>query len=125
MAKTKTVLEGELRENILHNLTDLLTTNGEDVLRVHSTKIAYPTKDSEGNEYFALITVTLPKGSKLPDGTFSGFDGYEMATEYAEDVAQKLKKAETAKKNKKAPKGKGKPVEVVPPVENAVEGEEE
>lgn len=111
MAKTKTVLEGELRENILHNLTDLLSTSGEEVLRVKSTQIAYPTKDSEGNEYFAVVTITLPKGSKMSDGTFSGYDGYEIAKEYAEDVELKKKKAETAKKNKKAPKSKTKPKE--------------
>lgn len=111
MAKTKTVLEGELRENIIQTLSDLLSNSGEEVLRVKSTQIAYPTKDSEGNEYFAVVTITLPKGSKMPDGTFSGYDGYEIAKEYAEDVELKKKKAETAKKNKKAPKSKAKPKE--------------
>ena len=112
MPKTNQALQTDLREKNLVLITQLLTNSGEEVLRVDSTKIAYPVTDEEGNDLFIEVAVKVPKGTKEPDGGYSGYDGYTLAQEYAEDVANKEKKKAEAAKNKKA-KVKTKKVEEV------------
>lgn len=109
MSKTNQALQTDLREKNLVLISQLLTNSGEEVLRVDSTKIAYPATDEEGNELFIEIAVKIPKGTKESDGGYSGYDGYALAAEYAEDVANKEKKKAEAAKNKKPSKSKTKP----------------
>jgi hypothetical protein len=97
MAKTKKVLHEELRAKFTEMVSQWLDGQGEEVLRVKSNEIAIPTLDSEGNEEFITITVKVPTGSR-DDG--EAYDGYGMATQYAESVVEKAEKAEKAKAEK-------------------------
>ena len=90
MAKTKKQLHEALRNKFLTHFAELLTNEGEEVLRTKSNEIAIPTLDEEGNEEFVVITFKVPTGSR-DDG--EAYDGYGVAQQYAESVAEKTEKA--------------------------------
>lgn len=104
----KTAMKNEMRTAMVENITNLLTANGEEVLRVKSNEIALPFVAEDGEEGYYVITVKIPSGSR--DG--EDYDGYAEAESYemkekekAEKIAKKKadaekKKAEKAKKNK-------------------------
>ena len=104
MAKlTKTQLTNMRRDEILAQLAQFLTDEGEEVLRVSGNAIAFPTVDAEGNEIFVKLTISIPRGSRL-DG--EAYDAYGEATQYqehCEEVAankarKEKEKQEAAKK---------------------------
>ena len=100
MAKTKKQLNEALRQKFLELITNFFKDEGEEVLRVKSNEIAMPTLDEEGNDEWIVLTVKVPTGSR-DDG--EAYDGYGMATQYAEAVAEKEAKAK-ADAEKKARK---------------------
>ena len=105
MAKTKKQLHEEIRNRYLALITAYLTEQGEEVLKVKSNEIAIPCLDEDGNEEFIVMTFKVPTGSR-DDG--EAYDGYGMAEQYAESVAEKEEKAkaEAEKKAKKIAKDK-------------------
>ena len=105
MAKTKKQLHEALRNKFLTHFTELLTNEGEEVLRTKSNEIAVPTLDDDGNEEFVVITFKVPTGSR-DDG--EAYDGYGVAQQYAEDTEAKREKAkiEAEKKAKKIARDK-------------------
>ena len=105
MAKTKKQLHEGIRNKYLALITDYLTAQGEEVLKVKSNEIAVPCLDEEGNEEFIVLTFKVPTGSR-DDG--EAYDGYGVAEQYAESVtAQEEKaKAEAEKKAKKIARDK-------------------
>ena len=105
MAKTKKQLHEEIRNRYLALISEYLTAQGEEILRVKSNEIAIPTLDEDGNDEFIVMTFKVPTGSR-DDG--EAYDGYGMAEQYAESVAEKEEKAkaEAEKKAKKIAKDK-------------------
>ena len=105
MAKTKKQLHEALRNKFLTHFAELLINEGEEVLRTKSNEISIPTLDEEGNEEFIVITFKVPTGSR-DDG--EAYDGYGVAQQYAESVAEKAEKAkvEAEKKAKKIARDK-------------------
>ena len=105
MAKTKKQLHEEIRNRYLALISEHLTAQGEEILRVKSNEIAVPCLDEDGNEEFIVMTFKVPTGSR-DDG--EAYDGYGMAEQYAESVAEKEEKAkiEAEKKAKKIAKDK-------------------
>lgn len=105
MAKTKKQLHEGIRNKYLALITDYLTEQGEEVLKVKSNEIAIPTLDEEGNEEFIVLTFKVPTGSR-DDG--EAYDGYGVAEQYAEKVKadEEKAKAEAEKKAKKIAKDK-------------------
>lgn len=101
MAKTRQQLDNELRTSMIANLTNVLAEQGEEVLRVGSTEIAIPTTDSEGGDTYVVLEIKVPKGAKI-EGGYAGYNGHELAVEYAEEVARKEKEKAEAAKNKKS-----------------------
>ena len=100
MAKSKKQLHEGIRTKFIGMFTDWLTEQGEEVLRTKSNEICIPTLDEDGNEEFIVITFKVPTGSR-DDG--EAYDGYGVAEQYAESVANKAEKAkiEAEKKAKK------------------------
>ena len=94
MAKSRTALRTEVKEKYVNVLWDLLKEK-EDLLRVGSNEIAFPVVDSEGNEDFVVLKVTIPIGANK--GT-EPYDGYSMAEDYA--IKVKSKAEAKAKKDK-------------------------
>ena len=95
MAKSRTQLRTEVKEIYVGKIWDLLK-DSEELLRVGSNEIAFPIVDSEGNEDFIVLKVTIPTGANK--GT-EPYDGYAMAEDYAIKVKSK---AETKAKKDKA-----------------------
>lgn len=105
MAKTKKQLHEALRNKYLTLIADYLTAQDETVLRTKSNEIALPTVDEENNDEYIVISFKVPTGSR-DDG--EAYDGYAVATQYAESVADKAEKAkaEAEKKARKIAKDK-------------------
>ena len=105
MAKTKKQLHEALRNKYLALITEYLTEQGEEVLKVKSNEIALPCVDEEGNDEFIVITFKVPTGSR-DDG--EAYDGYGMAEQYAENLAKKEENAklDAEKKAKKIARDK-------------------
>ena len=105
MAKTKKQLHEEIRQRFIAKFTKYLADEGEEVLRTKSNEIAIPTLDEDGNEEFIVITFKVPTGSR-DDG--EAYDGYGVAEQYAESLADKEAKAkvEAEKKAKKIARDK-------------------
>ena len=98
--KTKKQLHEALRQKFLEAVKEFYEGKDEEVLRVKSNEIAIPTLDEDGNDEWVVITFKVPTGSR-DDG--EAYDGYSMATQYKEAVAEKeaKTKAEAEKKAKK------------------------
>ena len=106
MAKSKKQLHEGIRNKFMKAVVDWLEQEqGEEVLRTKSNEIAIPCLDEEGNEEFIVMTFKVPTGSR-DDG--EAYDGYGMAEQYAESVADKeaRAKADAEKKAKKIAKDK-------------------
>ena len=100
--KTRTALDNAVRVAQVAKITDLLVGAGEEVLQVGGNVIAFPSKDDEGNEVWLEITVKVPKGERIPEGGYAGYDGYALAEFYADDQKEKIAKADAAAKKKAA-----------------------
>ena len=105
MAKSKKQLHEGIRQKFMALAREHLESLGEEVLKVKSNEFAIPTLDEDGNEEWCVITFKVPTGSR-EDG--EAYDGYGVAQQYAESVADKAEKAkaEAEKKAKKIAKDK-------------------
>ena len=101
MAQSKAALETAIRNDILTFLTKNLSAHFDaDVLDVSASEIVMPVVDAEGNEKFALIKVSIPRGSRNGSGGYDAYDGYAAHDEWELDKADKADKA--AKRKEKA-----------------------
>lgn len=96
MAVSKKTLENNLRIKYIESISEYLTNKGEEVLITGSNEIAIPCLDEESNEKFLVITFKIPSGSRDGDA----YDGYSMASYYADKVAEKKEKARLAAEKK-------------------------
>ena len=96
MAKSKKQLHEEIRQRFMAKVVGWLTENEEEVLTTKSNEIAIPCLDEDGNDEWCVITFKVPTGSR-DDG--EAYDGYGMATQYAEAVAEKEAKAKAEAEN--------------------------
>lgn len=92
MATTRTALRNALKAQYLEKVMEAFAS--EDVLRIKSNVVAFPVVDTEGNEDFITITVSVPTGSR-DDG--EPWDGYAEAEAYQMKEKEKKEKAEAKK----------------------------
>lgn len=85
---TRTQLNEQIRAEYLPKIVDFFNKEN-DVCVIASNKIAIPVVDSEGNEKWVTITVSVP--------TDTEFDGYTEATFYSEKIKLKEVKAKERK----------------------------
>lgn len=105
---SKASLETAIRNDILAAFIDFLSEHYEtDVMPVSASELAMPVVDAEGNEKFALIKVSIPRGSRNGDGGYDAYDGYAAAEDWklvladkADKEAKRKEKAERAEKEK-------------------------
>lgn len=105
---SKASLETAIRNEILTFLTDNLSTHFDaDVLDVSASELVMPVVDAEGNEKFALIKVSIPRGTRNGDGGYTPYDGYAAHEDWelvkadkADKVKARQEKAERAEKEK-------------------------
>lgn len=105
---SKASLETAIRNDILSVLTSFLSEHYEtDVMDVSASELTIPVVDAEGNEKFALIKVSIPRGTRNGEGGYTPYDGYAAHDEWeldkadkADKVAARKEKAERAEKEK-------------------------
>lgn len=102
---SKATLDNGIRNNVLEFLRKTLAAEFEsDVLDVSSSEVAMPVVDAEGNEKWAVVKVTIPRGTRSADG-FDEYDGYAAAEDWQleqADRADKAKKREEKKQRAEA-----------------------
>ena len=101
---TKAQLETAIRNRFLSFITETISKEMEiDALPVSASELAIPCLDDEGNEKWALVKVSIPRGTRNGSGGYDPYDGYAVAEDYALDLEEKAqKKADAeAKKQKK------------------------
>ena len=125
--------EKEIRNTILSFLTDALSEKFDtDVMDVSASKLTMPVVDKDGNEGFAIINVSIARGTR-ENGTFVPYDGYAAHEEYelvkadkANNEARRKEKAERAEKEKERKRAARKVIKKLNEVgiDNLMKGEE-
>ena len=103
---SKASLETEIRNQVLQTVIDAVNPIS-DILPISASELALPIVDSEGNEKFAVIKVSIPRGERDGNGGYIPFDGYAAAEDWklvlaerADKVAKRKEKAERAEKER-------------------------
>ena len=91
---SKASLENELRTNVLAQISEHLDkVYNTDVLSVSASELAIPMVDAEGNECYVLVKVSVPRGTRNGDGTYTPYDGYAAAEDWKLVLADRADKA--------------------------------
>ena len=96
---SKASLETEIRNNVLQTIIEAVNPIS-DILPISASELALPIVDSEGNEKFAVIKVSIPRGERDGNGGYIPFDGYAAAEDWKLVLAERADKA--AKRKEKA-----------------------
>lgn len=103
---SKASLETEVRNQVLQTIIEAVNPIS-DILPISASELALPIVDSEGNEKFAVIKVSIPRGERDGNGGYIPFDGYAAAEDWklvladrADKAAKRKEKAERAEKEK-------------------------
>lgn len=100
MSKSKTTLRNELKTAVLAELMEHFTAKGEDCQQTASHKFGFPCVDSEGNDEYIVITISVPTGERGEGG--APYDLYSEAEGYRLKEALKAEKAKEAAAKKAA-----------------------
>lgn len=101
----KAALETAIRNDILAFLTEALSAHYDsDVMDVSASELTMPVVDANGEEKFALIKVSIPRGSRI-DGGYEPYDGYAAHEDWelvkADRVDKEAKRKEKAERAEK------------------------
>lgn len=100
---TKAQLETAVRNQFLEAVKELVSNRfATDALPVSASEIAVPCLDPDGNETWAVIKVSIPRGTRNGEGGYDPYDGYFLAEEYQEDLKEKAEKKAAAEAKKQA-----------------------
>jgi len=100
---TKAQLETAIRNRFLSFITQTISQEMEiDALPVSASELAIPCLDDEGNEKWALVKVSIPRGTRNGEGGYDPYDGYAAAEDYAQDCVDKAAKKADAEAKKQA-----------------------
>ena len=98
MAKvTRKSLREQVKALYLTKVREGLEKDGDEVLLVGSNKLAIPVVDTEGNEDFITVTISIPTGSRDDN---EPYDGYGLAESYRLKLEDNKRKAEERAKKK-------------------------
>lgn len=97
---SKAALETALRTQIMNDIMQFLRDKYEtDVMLTDSSEFTMPALDSESNEKFVKIKVSIARGTRNENHTYDAYDGYAAADEYKDAVETKAHEKEIKKKN--------------------------
>ena len=100
---TKAQMETMIRNDFLALIAQAITDTKEtDALPVSASEIAVPCLDANGNETWALIKVSIPRGTRNGQGGYDPYDGYAAAEDYQIDLQEKADKKAAAEAKKQA-----------------------
>ena len=94
-------METAIRNDFISNISEFIENwRGADVLQVSASEITIPVVDEEGNEKFVLIKISVPRGTRNGNGTYTPYDGYAAAEDYKLDLADKADKKRAREEKK-------------------------
>lgn len=100
---TKAQLETAIRNRFLSFIAQTISQEMEiDALPVSASELAIPCLDDEGNEKWALVKVSIPRGTRNGSGGYDPYDGYAAAEDFAADLDEKAAKKEASEAKKQA-----------------------
>lgn len=103
MSMSKAQMETLIRNDFLSLIAKAIEAEKEtDALPVSANEIAVPCLDAEGNEAWAVIKVSIPRGTRNGEGGYNPYDGYTAAEDYKIDCAEKVQKKAEAEAKKQA-----------------------
>lgn len=98
----KAQMETLIRNDFLALIAKAIEAEKEtDALPVSANEIAVPCLDPEGNETWAVIKVSIPRGTRNGNG-YDPYDGYAAADDYKMDLEEKAQKKAKAEEKKQA-----------------------
>ena len=120
-----TTLNANLRNNILKDLIEFVVTKYDaEAISVDSGAIAIPVVDEEGNEKFAKVSLSIPRGTRNGKGSYDEYDAYTVAEDFKLEQEEKeaKRKASEAKKEakRKADEEKRATKKAIKNLENAI-----
>lgn len=100
---TKAQMETLIRNDFLSLIAKAIEAEKEtDALPVSANEIAVPCLDAEGNEAWAVIKVSIPRGTRNGEGGYNPYDGYTAAEDYKIDCEEKAEKKAATEAKKQA-----------------------
>ena len=100
---TKAQMETMIRNDFLALIAQAVNDQKEtDALPVSASEIAVPCLDANGNETWALIKVSIPRGTRNGEGGYTPYDGYAAAEDYQLTLQDKADKKAAAEAKKQA-----------------------
>lgn len=92
-------LENAVRDRIYSSIVQSLEASGEQPMACGPGECVMPCVDEEGNEIFALVKVTIPRGRRA-EGTYQPYNGYEAAEEWKDELAAREDKKRASAEKK-------------------------
>lgn len=104
----KELKRNEQKNAILDDVMNYLRNKYEtDVEKVSTSEAMMPAVDEEGNEFYYVIKISVPRGKRNGEGSYEAYDGYAAAAEYRDAVeTRNAEKAASAAKKEAAAKEK-------------------
>jgi len=100
---TNTALNTNLRNSILRDFMEFVAGKYEtDTLFCSSSSFTFPVVDEEGNEKFAKISISIPRGTRNGEGGYDAFDGYAAAEDFKLEQEEKAAKKAASEAKKEA-----------------------
>ncbi len=100
---TNTALNTNLRNSILRDFMEFVAGKYEtDTLSCSSSSFTFPVVDEEGNEKFAKISISIPRGTRNGKGGYDAFDGYAAAEDFKLEQEEKAAKKAASEAKKEA-----------------------
>lgn len=99
---SKASLETELRNEILDVIRAALSEHFDldpelQIEAVSASELTLPLCDSEGNEKYPIVKVSIPRGSRDGNGGYIPYDGHAAAEEWKLVLADKADKEKKRK----------------------------
>jgi len=100
---SKEELNTPIRNEVLDVIRQALAAHFDvDAIDVSGNEIAIPVLDSAQNEKFALVKVSIPRGTRDGQGGYIEYDAYAAAEEYRLDMEEKKAKKAAVEAKKAA-----------------------
>ena len=99
----KEASRNEMKNVLLSDVQSILSERlDSDVLRVGPSEIAIPATDKDGNEFFYLVKISIPRGTRNGEGGYTEYDGYAAADDYKFELEEKAAKKAASEAKKAA-----------------------
>ena len=92
---TQTALDSALRNHILTLIANYLSGELDaEALSIGTAEISFPVVDAEGNEKYANVKVSIPRGKRDGNGGYIPYNAYDERDAFNEDLKRKQAKHE-------------------------------